>query len=176
MSIGWKHRDVACFRPTDRSRSNDRPGRRFSRAACPVFNNFHPSRSGLIFTKTVPYDAKCNGDVALRVLPGEIEIARPKNAFAFTCFYGRRCRRRVSVLNFSAGTAVYRGRRYYPEPRASSTSRPRRHFYGRAGIRVRRRKITPLSLSRRRGGAVCRMSMRFSAGGTPSWGPAYCVY
>lgn len=129
--------------------------------------------------------AKCNGDdvASRRVVPGEIEIARPKNAIIFTRFYAGRC------LKFQRRPVVYRGRRYHPEPRASSTpaAPSRRHFYGRAGIRVRRVErytffslFLFLSLSfshgepRRR--TVCRTLMRFSARGTPSWGPARIAY
>lgn len=98
------------------------------------------------------------------VLPGEIEIARPKNALIFTRFYVRRCRagaarRRGSALNFSAGVLFIGGVgitqnhvRLPWRPRRDHPS-SHRHFYGRTGIRVER--YSSFSLAESLGGGAC---------------------
>lgn len=66
------------------------------------------------------------------------------------------------ALNFSAGVLFIGGAGIT----RNHVRLPRRHFYGRAGIRVRRRKIL-LFLSRRRGGACVERRCDYLREGPP---------
>lgn len=86
-----------------------------------------------------------------RVLPGEIEIARPKK-----CSYLRAFMRAGAAAGqrFKFQRVVYRGRRYHPEPRAPSTAA---FLRSRGHPGAPRGKIL-LFLSRRRASEAERVS------------------